>query len=483
MDFLLCVAGGAVSGLAFVYENLYFLLFFAPSLYFYSLRNYKNPFLKGFLFGTVFYMFNSVFLSSLDIAHLTDSLFLRKLLPFIAYLIVCLAEGVFSGLFAAIYAKIKKVTGKNYQPLIFSSLYIIYEYLTGLSFSSLGFPFGRISVPFAKVPHLIQTASLFGMLFISFIIIYLSSSLAMCFIEKKGKFLVYPLVLTVLNTTFSFYLYRLPEKGEEITVKCVQNGYGGFEKWSTPPVTIIKNSLSEFNGADIILFAESAIPLYLNRTGYMEKLSSAANENGVTVITGAMHIAEDGKKYTSLYHFPYKEGEIYHKRHPVPFGEYYPILDIFSEDLRENSLSKGSSPSLLSDYKIGPIICFDSMFPSFSREDVKEGARLLCVSTNDSWFLRGNSSLLHLYHSVYRAIENGRYVARSACTGISAIIDSKGNILKKVPFNKTGAVTDTVLLTDELTPYTIWGDAPILIYAISVIVFALLREKRRNKNV
>ena len=477
MDFLFCIAGATFSGLAFIIEPLWFLLLFAPGLYFHSLINEKSAFAKGFIFGFIFYMFNSLFLSSLDISHITDNLFMRKFIPFIAYVTVCLAEGIFSGVFARVFIYIKKRVPESSLPLVFSSLWVIYEALLGLSFSDLGYPFARIAIPFAGKPYLIQTASLFGILLISFLIIYFASSSAMSLACKSVKYMYIPLVLLTLNTIFSVILYQEEKTGETISVKCVQSGYGGYEKWVTPPIEIIKNSLSEFSGADVVLFSESTIPLTLNKTNYIPMISEEADKNNVTVLIGALYRNDDEKTYTSLYHVPYKEGEIYHKRHPVPFGEYYPLLDIFIKDLKEAGLSKGKEATPLSKYLIGPIVCFDSMFPSYAIENVIKGSRILCVSTNDSWFSKGNAAKLHLYHSVYRAIENGRYVARSACTGISSVIDSKGNIKSSIPFNETGSITEEVLLLDEKTPYTILGDLPMLIYAFSAIAISLIRRK------
>lgn len=481
MDFIFCLVGATLSGLSFVSEHLWFLPLVAPGFFFFSLYNEKRPFLKGFIFGLIFYMFNTLFLSSLDISHLTGNLFSRKFFPFIAYMAVCIIEGLFTGIFTKLFIILKIKTKKSFHSLLFASSWIIYEFLLGLPFSDFGYPFGRISIPFAEKPFLIQTSSLFGMLFISFIVIYFATSSAMSFIEKSAKYMYLPIAVLTLNLACSALLYALPENGEGITVKCVQNGYGGYEKWAAPPLTIIRNSAKEFQGADIVVFSECTIPITLNKTSYLSLLSEEAENNNVTVLAGSLYRDENGKNYTSVYHFPYKENEIYHKRHPVPYGEYFPLFDLFIDDLKEAGLSKGKTSKPLGKYLAGPVICFDSMFPEYSRDTVKKGARILCISTNDSWFSKGEGARLHLYHSIYRAVENGRYVARSACTGISAVIDSKGNIKSFVPLNKTASITEKVLLLDEITPYTFFGDAPILLYAFSVIAFSLINSKRRKK--
>ena len=483
MAIIITILSAVISGLAFITDNTWPLLLFAPGLFYFALYDEKRTMYKGFVFGFIFYMFNSLYLSSFDLSFLTSNLFFQKLFPFLAYLLLCLIEGLFTMLLAKAFVFVKKRTPQKSHPLIFASLWIMYEYLISLPHVFTGYPFGRISIPFASCPVFIQSASLFGALFISFLIIYFASSFAMCFLTKSKKPMLFPLILLIANTLVSGYIYTIPEKGTPVEVKVVQNGYGGYDKWLTPPVTIINDSLEEINDAKIVLFAESAIPLHLNRTKYLKDLSDKAEENNVTVLIGALYEDDNEKRYTSIYQLPYEEGKVYHKIHPVPYGEYYPILDIFFEEAREAGLSKGTEVKTLTDYDLGPIICFDSMFPTYSRNTTKIGARLLCVSTNDSWFSTGNAARLHLYHSVYRSIENGRYCARSACTGISAFIDTKGNILSEIPLNETGTIIKTLLLTDEITPYTLMGDTPMLAYAFLSLLILLFINKRRNKNV
>ena len=192
-------------------------------------------------------------------------------------------------------------------------------------------------------------------------------------------------------------------------------------------------------------------------------------------------MTDDNLRYTSIYELPGNGNSVYHKRHPVPFGESFPLFRHLSSEAYFSEIKAGDDAGVLSNYNLVPVICFDSMFPSYAREGIKMGGRLLCVSTNDSWFSKGNAATLHLYHSIYRAIENGRYVARSACTGISAVIDSKGNIKSELPLNETGSITEEVLLLDEKTPYTLWGDSPILLYAFSVIAISLIRRRKYER--
>ncbi len=481
MDIVFCIASAIVSGFSFVGDAAWPLIFIAPALFFLSLKNGERPFAKGFLFGFLFYLINSVFLSSLDLSHLSESSLFKKFFPVVAFSLVIILEGLFMGIFSKLYDLLRRRTDKKAAPLVFASLWVIYEYILALPITPLGYSWGRISIPLASFPFLIQTASLLGMLFISFMIIYFSSSLAMSVDEKNIKYMLAPASLMLINIFLCSYLYHAPENGSEIKVKCVQNGYGAFEKWSAPPSKIIEESEAEFSGADLIVFAESAIPMYLNKSPFSKRLNSTAEENGVTVIIGALYKDTD-KKFTSVYLMPSDEEKVFHKRHLVPYGEHYPVLDIFSEDLKEAGFSRGNSsmPLESDNLSIGAVICFDSMFPDFSRKPVKNGANILCVSTNDSWFSTGKSAYLHLCHSVYRAVENGRYVVRSASTGISAVIDSKGNILSYLGEGDEGSITENALLKEDKTLYTILGDTPMLIFSVGAILISLFLRRKKN---
>ena len=81
------------------------------------------------------------------------------------------------------------------------------------------------------------------------------------------------------------------------------------------------------------------------------------------------------------------------------------------------------------DYTFAPLVCFDSIFQNFSREAVKKGADIIFVATNDSWYKSTRGVYEHKNFSVLRAIETGRPVVRAANTGISCIIDPRGNTL------------------------------------------------------
>ena len=89
---------------------------------------------------------------------------------------------------------------------------------------------------------------------------------------------------------------------------------------------------------------------------------------------------------------------------------------------------------------IGCGVCFDSIYESVILGSVRNGAEIIAISTNDSWFSDSAALYMHNSQSRLRAIETGRYVVRSANTGISSIIDPMGNVKEELGALERGYV-------------------------------------------
>jgi apolipoprotein N-acyltransferase len=108
--------------------------------------------------------------------------------------------------------------------------------------------------------------------------------------------------------------------------------------------------------------------------------------------------------------------------------------------------------------EVGPLICFESIFPDLSRAQVKNGARLLVNMTNDAWYGTTSAPYQSLAMAVLRAVENHVCMARAANTGISAFIGPDGRILWQSDlFVPTAQTLDLPWLTGG-SLYTQYGD-------------------------
>lgn len=122
-------------------------------------------------------------------------------------------------------------------------------------------------------------------------------------------------------------------------------------------------------------------------------------------------------------------------------------------------------------YKAAPIICYESIYGEYIGEFVRNGATVLTIITNDGWWGNTPGFLQHLAYARLRAIETRRWVVRSANTGVSAVIDERGEIIKQYGWDKAATIKYAIPTNTELTFYTLYGD---FIYKAASILTILL---------
>ena len=183
---------------------------------------------------------------------------------------------------------------------------------------------------------------------------------------------------------------------------------------------------------------------------------------------------------------------MYSKRHLVPFGEFVPLRDVFEIlippltelSMISSDLGEGVSAQVfeLDETNIGSLICFDSIYDELARDSVRSGAKILAVSTNDSWFLDSAALDMHNAQAKLRAIENRRYVVRSANTGISSIISPRGEEMSSVERLVGGQITAEVYSVESKTLFTHIGNLFVYL-CIAVIVIWIAGEKFLSKKL
>lgn len=182
------------------------------------------------------------------------------------------------------------------------------------------------------------------------------------------------------------------------------------------------------------------------------------------------------------------EGPIsrYDKMHPVMFGEYVPLTDLFPflYDLTPmaGGLTPGAGPVVMqvADAKLSPSICFESTVPHLIREQVAmleaRGERPDCLVniTNDGWFWGSSLLDMHLHCAVMRAVENRRPMLVAANTGFSASIDGRGQIAAVGPRREKQVIPALVYRETLRSPYLVVGDTPALLCAVFAWLVAIV---------
>ncbi|MBP5517499.1 MAG: apolipoprotein N-acyltransferase [Bacteroidales bacterium] len=134
-------------------------------------------------------------------------------------------------------------------------------------------------------------------------------------------------------------------------------------------------------------------------------------------------------------------------------------------------------------HKIGSAVCYESVFANFFRDYVKdEGADLMTIITNDGWWKNTSGHIQHLHYASLRAIETRRDIARSANTGISAIVNQRGDIISPTPWWEECAIKGHVYPNKEITPFVRYGDVTGLLccwLSAAFIIAGIFVRRRR----
>jgi len=134
-------------------------------------------------------------------------------------------------------------------------------------------------------------------------------------------------------------------------------------------------------------------------------------------------------------------------------------------------------------FKAAPIICYESVYGEFVTGYIRNEANFLTIITNDAWWNETQGHKQHLSYAKLRAIETRRDIARSANTGISAIINAKGQITSSLPYGEKGALSGQLITNNKITFYVRAGDY-IARISIFIMLFVFLigffrKEKKR----
>ncbi len=291
-----------------------------------------------------------------------------------------------------------------------------------------------------------------------------------------------------------------------ITVGMVQPNIPQDLRWAEPYQTIIPERLRLLSDNlwdnDWVIWPEGIIHNTYHRSlPFIEETEAIAKNKDSTVISGVLYDEYDDASLSTKYFNSVividknansqngHQQAIYHKRRLVPFGEYVPLEDwirglITFFDLPFSVISSGQrEPALLqaNGYRIGNAICYEIAYPTLVAEQARDADVLLTIS-NDAWFGDSIGPYQHLQIARMRAQETGRYIIRATNNGISAIINTHGQVIAESEQFTATTLTGTVYPTQGLTPFVQWQHYPTLIMC-ALLLFILrspLKKSRRQ---
>ncbi|HEY2660287.1 MAG TPA: apolipoprotein N-acyltransferase [Caulobacteraceae bacterium] len=245
---------------------------------------------------------------------------------------------------------------------------------------------------------------------------------------------------------------------------------------------------------DIVVWPEGAIPdaanEYLADGTWTKTAIQRALRPGQTLLVGAYRIAgppEQPDYYNTV--LAVRAGfddlavtGVYDKFRLVPFGEYMPldslmgrlgvkalvhVGDGFTSGPRPRPMRAPGIPA------VQPLICYESLFPGFTREGAQTGGRAAWIVnvSNDAWFGHTYGPVQHLNLASYRAIEEGLPLVRATPTGVSAIIDAYGRVVpgESLGQGKMGVIDAPLPPALDPTPFFGHGNS---LYGMMLLVSA-----------
>ena len=375
-------------------------------------------------------------------------------------------------------------------------IWVITEF--GRIYLFTGFPWELLGYSQAHVLPVAQFASLFGVVGVSALIVMVNAAIAYVIVARQRRW--FPVVVTgvFVVAVVAFGVWRLRDarlasSGELLRVAAIQGNVAQPDKWDpSREEEILSRYLSQTrfaaeDKARLIIWPEAATPFSLELDPRGERVRTVARETRTSLLVGSTEIDGRSSSYYNAAFMIDASGTtsgIYRKQHLVPFGEYVPLESAltFVSPLVESvaSFSAGSEASTLEvdGHEIGTAICYEVIYPGLVRQLVRAGSTLLVTITNDAWYGLSSAPYQHFQQATMRAVEQGRFLVRSANTGISGIIDPYGRVLSRSELFEPAVVVEDVRLISEFTVYGRIGDAPLYVVVGFTILLVCLGSRR-----
>jgi len=288
----------------------------------------------------------------------------------------------------------------------------------------------------------------------------------------------------------------------KLTVTVVQGNFSLPELWNRAlrsQVLQRQMSLTSQAGQQVsarpwlVVWPESAAPFYfLRETDASQPVLDFARQQGLHLLLGCLGAVEQGRRLqvSNRVWLVGPEGRprgFYDKVHLVPFGEYVPLHKIlfFVRAVAQigDDFAVGQPGKTLdvAGVRVGPLICYESIFPELAREQRKNGARLLVNQTNDAWFGRTSAPYQHMAHLMFRSVENRLASARAANSGVSGFVLPSGETRRSTGLFVTAVETQRLPLMSAETFFSRHGDLAGPIGLIAGLLILGLDAWRRRK--
>ena len=488
---------GAISSYSLPPYNYFIINFITFSLFFIfifnkkKISNKKHFFQYGWYFGFGYFLFSLYWIS----ISLTFDQSFKFLIPAAVILLpafLAIFYGLITYLFSTFYSKNVVISF-----FIFSILFGTIEFARGSILT--GFPWNLISFSFSSSVYFIQILSIIGTYSFNLICISLFTVPALFILKNSRTEIVVCFFFILISTAFLIFgkirdnnFNSLESVKNSYTIKAISPNINLDRFYSKKDEIKIINELIELSSPSkieptIFLWPEGIIPdSYLREMSSYKKLFLNKFGENDLIIMGLNSVKRNNDKnifFNSMAIFNNKLDIIasYNKVNLVPFGEFIPFESILGliglKTVTNNyqSFSSGETRTPLHvknskiDLTLLPLICYEIIYSGKLSKD--NNFDYIINISEDGWFGNSIGPEQHFAHSIFRSIESGKYIIRSANNGISAIINPIGIIEKKVEFGSTGYVKLTASKLVKSTPFMVYGNKIFLMLILIYIFF------------
>lgn len=525
--FFSVLAAGIFYGVAFPPMNLFFLIFF--SFIILLDVNLKCRNLKQVIFRTysVFFISGLIAVSWIALSGMRENAD-RFLIAGGVFVIFVYPLFFIPSLIILYYLNknFLSLKIKNIQLLLFPFLWTGFEYTQTLG--QINFPWLFAGNSMTYNLSKIQYAEFTGVFGVSFWICLLSVMMYFLFSNLALKHLKLISMKSLILILIIILIYFLPDLynsvsvrnysvNEKIRIGIVQPNVNPWKKWTGRQLDLIyfyKEQITQLHSKHpeikLIILPETALPYYFREKYFEERfeiLKNLCDSINVPLLIGTpdLEIYDDqqsappdakvmknsGMKYdtynSAVLFEPSINKDDFQKHRKIklvigsermPYQESLPFLDNLIEwgvGISNWQIGKDTTLFVLpGEIKFNTAICYESVYPGFFADFVRKGADFSVIITNDGWWGKFFGTYQHNRFAVFRAIENRRWIARCANTGISDFIDPEGNYFEETSIDEVSNIVFDAGLIKEKTFYTINGDlfAKTCLYS-GIIIFVL----------
>lgn len=436
----------------------------------------RNAFSNGMFFGLGYFGLGVswVFVSIHEYGHLNNILSAFITLLFLLYL------SLFTATMAFVFRKITSKSSPLLSCLLFSALWILFEYLRSTALS--GFPwllvgFGQFDTP---GKYLLPVIGVFGL---GFLTCFAATILAegtqhrglkrVLWLSVFVGIIISPLLLKDKNWSI--------EGHKPISVGVIQANLSMRDKWDEhlfwQLLERYQQEAERLLGTDLIVMPESAIPLpasYIQE--FIETLHNKAEKSGSAILLGIPEPTpeEESSYFNTMKSLGVAEGT-YIKQHLVPFGEYMPKpFQYLSDRLAipdANLTAGGKNQDLIrvADHPIASLICYELAYGNLLRQQLPQAEWIVSIS-DDGWFGHSLAVYQQLQMAQVLSLETARYQVVANNDGLSSIINPRGIITASLPAFSSGILQAKIFPASGITPWIYWGDLPVLLFCILIVL-------------